>query len=88
MSEEKKDPATAETDPAGDETKKPEPKTEPKGKSEPKTEPAAKTKKVKVIVPEGRTLGRLRLENGDITDEPDYVALLDVPGQTKVVAVK
>lgn len=88
MSEEKKDPATTENDPAGDETKGPATKTEPKGKSEPKSEPAAKAKKVRVIVPEGRTLGRLMLVKDQITDDPEYVALLDVPGQEKVALVK
>ena len=43
---------------------------------------------VRVIVPEGMTLGRRMLVNGDVTDDPDYVALLDVPGQKKVEAVK
>jgi len=48
----------------------------------------AKPKTVRVIVPEGTTLGRLMLTNGDTTADPEYVALLDIKGQKKVEAVK
>lgn len=53
---------------------------EPKGKSN------DTAKRVRVIC-EG-TLGPKLLEKGDITDDPEYVALLDVKGQKKVEAVK
>lgn len=65
-------------------------KTPGKSKEADKTPPTseAKVKKVRVIVPEGTTLGRKLLTNGDITDDPDYLALLEVKGQKKVEAVK
>ncbi|QQS31865.1 MAG: hypothetical protein IPM50_09245 [Acidobacteriota bacterium] len=45
-----------------------------------------KTKRVRVIC--DGTLGPKLLEKGDITDDPDYVALLEIKGQKKVEAVK
>lgn len=64
------------------------PKTK-KGPEPPKTDPSPKpAKKVKVrSICEG-FLGPLRLEKGDVTDDPEYVALLDDPDQTKVELVK
>jgi len=48
---------------------------------------AAKPKKVRVIVEKG-TLGPDLLVFGDETENPEYVALLEIKGQKKVVAVK
>lgn len=52
---------------------------EPKGKS---TERATRVR----VICEG-TLGPKLLEKGDVTDDPAYVALLNVNGQKKVEAV-
>lgn len=50
--------------------------------------PPPPARRVRVIVPEGTTLGPKLLVRGDETDDPDYVALLEVKGQKKVVLVK
>lgn len=47
----------------------------------------AKAVKVRVIVEKG-TLGPELLVFGDVTEHPDYVALLDIKGQKKVEKVK
>ena len=53
----------------------------------PPTPPEAeKAKRVRVVA--DGTLGPLLLEKGDETDNADYVALLKVKGQKKVVEVK
>lgn len=101
---EAKDPANAGTEngtetggdktpsvPSTETTKVEAPKTKAKdpakNPSPPPAPPVEKKKSVRVIVEKG-TLGPLLLVNGDITDDPDYVALLEVKGQKKVELVK
>ncbi|MDP2268557.1 MAG: hypothetical protein Q8K46_05240 [Deltaproteobacteria bacterium] len=52
----------------------------------PPDKPNSKSTRVRVIC--DGTLGPKLLEKGDITDDPEYVALLEVKGQRKVEAVK
>jgi hypothetical protein len=54
----------------------------------PPAPPKAEPTKVRVIIPEGGTLGPKLLVNGDETDDADYVAILKQKGQKKVEAVK
>lgn len=63
-------------------------KTATKTKPQDTPKPVEKPRRVRVTVAEGHTLGPLLLKNGDITSDADYVGILEVPGQTKVVEVK
>lgn len=72
--------ATPEASPADEAASSSTPKTPP-------AEPSA-TRRVRVTIAEGSTLGPQLLVNGDETDDPDYVAILDIEGQTKVELVK
>jgi hypothetical protein len=76
--------ADPQTPPAGATPPTPPPVEKPKQPTPPP--PPEKAKQVRVLV-EG-TLGPKLLTKGDVTDDPDYVAILSVKGQKKVEEVK
>lgn len=82
-----KTPPTPTSETAKAEASKTKAKDPAKSPTPPAPPAEAKKKSVRVIVESG-TLGPLLLVNGDITDDPDYVALLEIKGQKKVEAVK
>jgi len=75
----KKQHATPEGKPEGEASSSSTPAPPPAELQKPAT-------RVRVLV-EG-TLGPKLLTKGDETDDPDYVAILDIEGQTKVQLVK
>ncbi|HEV7701071.1 MAG TPA: hypothetical protein VGO43_12640 [Pyrinomonadaceae bacterium] len=65
----------------------PETKPQDKPKNPPAPPPAAKEVTQVRVISEG-TLGHKLLQKGDVTSDPDYVAILKQKGQKKVEAVK
>jgi len=76
-----------ESTPEKGKVKQPDPPAKDKAKK-PDPAPLAQKEVTHVRVISDGTLGPKLLEKGAITDDPDYVAILQVKGQKKVEAVK